>query len=77
MAKKKFNLTSDIIDASVSRVQGLEVRDSHTEMTTVTLRVPKPFLKEFKSWCAIHDITMSKALESMYAKYKNTNLTNY
>ena len=77
MAKKKFNLTSDIIDTTPNRIQEVKRAIAHTEMTSLTLRVPKLFLKEFKSWCAMQDITMSKALELMYTKHKNINPIDY
>jgi hypothetical protein len=66
--KKKFNLTSDMINISGERTT--EVIAPKQVMTNLTLRVPKEFVKEFKAWCAVREITMSYAIQQLFDKLK-------
>ena len=68
MAKKKFNLSSDMIEvASTAKSDNDTLSEG---MTKLTLYVPKNFSKQFKAWCAMHEIPMSKVIQEMFQKYK-------
>lgn len=80
MTKKKFELTSDIIE--VSKPENSIPQDNSlineriggsqpvNDMVNLTLRVPRSFSKEYKSWCATKGLTMNQVIQIMFQMYK-------
>jgi hypothetical protein len=64
MKKKKFDLNPEMI-----RLDDKTSPDQ-LEMTKLTLYVPRKFLMEFKSWCALKNIPMSTAVQKFFERQK-------
>ena len=72
MSKKKFTLTSDIVQLSPEETSHHEKNLSKTERITITLLVDKPFRTEIKTWCASKNITLVEAVKKGFQILKAT-----
>ncbi|MGL4999391.1 MAG: hypothetical protein ACRC5T_10520 [Cetobacterium sp.] len=85
MIKKKFTLTSDMIqladeggaELSHKSEQQLGFKTAHKkplkpEKVTLTLLVDKSFRMEIKSWCALKNMTITEAIQRGFKLLKTT-----
>lgn len=73
MSKKKFTLTSDMIQLSSNADDFKESgKTIKSEKVTITLLVDKTFRTEFKTWCASKNITLVEAVKKGFQLLKAT-----
>lgn len=71
MAKKKFELTNDLI-VSNTELQSEKSSVKDPEQTVaVTIMVPKQMRHEMKIWCASNNTTISNALREGFKLYRD------
>lgn len=66
MSKKKFELTSEMVNLNETNQEVEFVKDrpmEKAERISITIAVNRSFKSEFKAWCAINDITISEAVQ--------------
>jgi hypothetical protein len=75
MKKKKFDLTSSIVDVSLDK-DGREKLSSKKNNTSLTISIDDEKRREFKAWCADKGLKMNEAfLEAfeLLKEYSNKN----
>jgi hypothetical protein len=63
MQKKKYDLTSDLVDLSLEEAS-IEKKDlipSSPKTILLTMSIEEELRAEFKSWCARHRLKMNEA----------------
>jgi hypothetical protein len=76
--KKKFSLTNDLVkledepSLETPEVFPPKREGEGEELVTITIRVPKKFRSEIKSWCSKNDMSIVNAIKSGLLLLKNS-----
>lgn len=77
MTKKKYDLTSDIVNTDLIEADKTELLKKSVKTVLLTMSVNEDVRREFKTWCAQNGFKMNEAFLKGFELLKNnTNQSN-
>lgn len=70
MQKKKYNLTSDLINLDDDIINKENENHDKSKYILLTMSVDEQFRYEFKTWCARHRMKMNEAFVKSFTLLK-------